>query len=122
MTAWQPSSSLVRGPFHNPARLTRSQHRWIQVEWTQATWNPTTGCDKVSAGCDNCYALTLAKRLKAMGADKYQHDGDPRTSGPGFGITIHPGALGLPYTWRTLRLVFGDRTGHRHQGQGLQHH
>jgi protein gp37 len=76
------------------------------IEWTQATWNPTTGCDKVSAGCDNCYALTLAKRLKAMGADKYQHDGDPRTSGPGFGLTIHPDALRLPYTWRTPRLVF----------------
>jgi protein gp37 len=76
------------------------------IEWTQATWNPTTGCDKVSTGCDNCYALTLAKRLKAMGADKYQHDGDPRTSGPGFGITIHPDALQLPYTWRTPRLVF----------------
>jgi protein gp37 len=76
------------------------------IEWTQATWNPTTGCDKVSAGCDNCYALTLAKRLKAMGAEKYQHDGDPRTSGPGFGITVHPDALELPYTWRTPRLVF----------------
>jgi protein gp37 len=76
------------------------------IEWTEATWNPTTGCDKVSAGCDNCYALTLAKRLKAMGAAKYQHDGDPRTSGPGFGITIHPDALQLPYTWRTPRLVF----------------
>jgi protein gp37 len=76
------------------------------IEWTQATWNPTTGCDQVSPGCDNCYALTLAKRLKAMGADKYQHDGGPRTSGPGFGITIHPDALRLPYTWRTPRLVF----------------
>ena len=37
------------------------------IEWTEATWNPTTGCDKVSAGCDHCYALTLSKRLKAMG-------------------------------------------------------
>lgn len=37
------------------------------IEWTEATWNPTTGCDRVSPGCDNCYALTLAKRLKAMG-------------------------------------------------------
>ena len=53
------------------------------IEWTEVTWNPTTGCDRVSAGCDNCYALTLAKRLKAMGAAKYQNDGDPRTSGPG---------------------------------------
>ena len=40
------------------------------IEWTEATWNPTTGCDRVSAGCDNCYALTLAKRLKAMGSAK----------------------------------------------------
>ena len=38
------------------------------IEWTEATWNPTTGCDRVSPGCDNCYALTLAKRLKAMGS------------------------------------------------------
>jgi protein gp37 len=76
------------------------------IEWTQATWNPTTGCDKVSAGCDHCYALTLSKRLKAMGAEKYQNDGDPRTSGPGFGMTVHPDALTLPYTWRTPRLVF----------------
>lgn len=37
------------------------------IEWTEATWNPTTGCDRISAGCDNCYALALAKRLKAMG-------------------------------------------------------
>lgn len=76
------------------------------IEWTEATWNPTTGCDRVSAGCDNCYALTLAKRLKAMGAEKYQNDGDPRTSGPGFGITAHPDALAVPYSWRQPRLVF----------------
>lgn len=48
------------------------------IEWTEATWNPTTGCDRVSAGCDHCYALTLAKRLKAMGNPKYQNDGDAR--------------------------------------------
>ena len=48
------------------------------IEWTEATWNPTTGCDRTSPGCDNCYALTLAKRLKAMGQAKYQNDGDPR--------------------------------------------
>ena len=57
------------------------------IEWTEVTWNPTTGCDRISAGCDNCYALALARRLKAMGQAKYQHDGDPRTSGPGFGLT-----------------------------------
>ncbi len=76
------------------------------IEWTEATWNPTTGCDRVSVGCDNCYALTLAKRLKAMGADKYQLDGDPRTSGPGFGVQVHPAALQLPYRWRSPRVVF----------------
>lgn len=76
------------------------------IEWTEATWNPTTGCDRVSSGCDHCYALTLAKRLKAMGNPKYQNDGDPRTSGPGFGLTIHPDALDLPYKWRAPRTVF----------------
>lgn len=76
------------------------------IEWTEATWNPTTGCDRVSAGCDNCYALALAKRLKAMGSAKYQTDGDPRTSGAGFGVTIHPGSLLTPYSWRQPRVVF----------------
>jgi protein gp37 len=76
------------------------------IEWTQATWNPTTGCDRISAGCDNCYALTLAKRLKAMGSTKYQNDGDPRTSGPGFAVTVHADALTLPLRWRQPRTVF----------------
>lgn len=76
------------------------------IEWTEATWNPTTGCDRVSPGCDNCYALTLAKRLKAMGAPKYQADGDPRTSGPGFGVTLHPESLDVPYGWKSPRVVF----------------
>lgn len=76
------------------------------IEWTEATWNPTTGCDRVSPGCDNCYAMTLAKRLKAMGQAKYQNDGDPRTSGPGFGLTVHPDALQIPYGWRSPRTVF----------------
>ncbi|MFE3638771.1 DUF5131 family protein [Streptomyces sp. NPDC059168] len=76
------------------------------IEWTEATWNPTTGCNRVSAGCDNCYALTLAKRLKAMGSAKYQRDGDPRTSGPGFGLTVHPDALQIPYGWKSPRTVF----------------
>ncbi|MBF6164911.1 phage Gp37/Gp68 family protein [Streptomyces gardneri] len=76
------------------------------IEWTEATWNPVTGCDRVSAGCDHCYAMVLAKRLKAMGADKYQRDGDPRTSGPGFGVTIHPQSLDVPRRWRAPRVVF----------------
>ncbi|PRY29180.1 DUF5131 family protein [Umezawaea tangerina] len=76
------------------------------IEWTEVTWNPTTGCDRISRGCDNCYALALSKRLKAMGAEKYQNDGDPRTSGPGFGVTLHPDTLDQPYRWRTPRVVF----------------
>lgn len=54
----------------------------------------------------NCYALTMAGRLKAMGNPKYQRDGDPATSGPGFGVTTHPDTLGLPLTWRKPRRVF----------------
>lgn len=77
-----------------------------KIEWTEKTWNPTTGCDKISPGCDHCYALTLAKRLKAMGQAKYQNDGDPRTSGPGFGLTVHPDALGEPLRWRKATKVF----------------
>lgn len=77
-----------------------------RIEWTEVTWNPTTGCDRISEGCDNCYALALAKRLKAMGQDRYQNDGDPRTSGPGFGVTLHEIALNQPYRWRNPRTVF----------------
>lgn len=76
------------------------------IEWTEATWNPTTGCDRISRGCDNCYALTLAKRLKAMGAEKYQSDGDPRTSGTGFALTTHESTLSVPYGWKSPRKVF----------------
>lgn len=76
------------------------------IEWTEATWNPTTGCDRTSPGCDNCYALALARRLKAIGQEKYQTDGDPRTSGPGFGLASHPDALDIPRRWRSPRTIF----------------
>ena len=76
------------------------------IEWTEATWNPTTGCDRTSPGCDNCYALTLARRLKAMGNPKYQRDGDPLTSGPGFKLTMHSDQLALPHRWKTPRVIF----------------
>ena len=76
------------------------------IEWTEATWNPTTGCDRISPGCDRCYALTLAGRLKAMGQAKYQTDGKPPTSGPGFGLAVHPGSLGEPFRWKEPRRVF----------------
>lgn len=79
-----------------------------RIEWTERTWNPTTGCDRVSPGCDNCYALTMAARLRAMGQPKYQTDGDLRTSGPGFGLAVHRDVLDLPLTWRKPSLVFVD--------------
>ncbi|PRY35290.1 DUF5131 family protein [Umezawaea tangerina] len=88
------------------------------ISWTDKTWNPVTGCDRVSAGCDNCYALGLAKRLKGMELQriaagkldpakaKYQTDGDPRTSGPGFGVAMHEAALTTPLGWRHPQKVF----------------
>jgi protein gp37 len=76
------------------------------IQWTEATWNPTTGCDRTSPGCDNCYALTLAARLKRMGQPKYQLDGDPSTSGPGFKISMHEDALEIPLRWRAGRHIF----------------
>jgi protein gp37 len=78
------------------------------IEWTEATWNPTTGCDRISPGCDHCYALRLAGRLKAMGQPKYQTDGDPRTSGPGFGVALHEDVLLEPLRWRKPRVCFVD--------------
>jgi protein gp37 len=76
------------------------------IEWTDATWNPITGCDRVSPGCDHCYALTWAKRLKAMGNVRYQHDGHAKTSGPGFGLTLHEDLVDLPLKWLQPRFVF----------------
>lgn len=76
------------------------------IEWATRVWNPTTGCDRVSPGCDNCYALTMAKRLKGMGSAKYQRDGDPKTSGPGFAATHHSGEVSLPMRWRKPQRIF----------------
>ena len=67
------------------------------IEWTDATWNPTTGCSKVSPGCKNCYAELLAKRLKRMGNPKYKN---------GFRFTVHPDALDLPLKWSEPRKIF----------------
>ena len=86
------------------------------IQWTDETWNPTTGCDKVSPGCGlprfdgddtgGCYAMAMAKRLKAMGQAKYQKDGDPKTSGPGFGVSLHPDVLERPLHWTSPRRIF----------------
>jgi protein gp37 len=76
------------------------------IEWTESTWNPVTGCDRVSPGCAHCYALDLASRLKRMGQPKYQSDGRRRSSGPGFAVTLHPRTLEVPLQWRTPRVIF----------------
>ena len=68
-----------------------------RIEWTNITWNPVTGCDKVSPGCEHCYANRLANRLKAMGVHKYRN---------GFEVTIHPEELDSPSTWVTPQKVF----------------
>lgn len=77
-----------------------------KISWTTKTWNPTTGCDQVSPGCDHCYALTLAARLKRMGNKRYQNDGNPKTSGPGFALTLHPDKLDEPLKWYKPARVF----------------
>lgn len=67
------------------------------IEWTQATWNPVTGCTKVSPGCKNCYAERMSKRLKAMGMVQYRN---------GFSVTLQESAMDLPLRWKKPRLVF----------------
>lgn len=67
------------------------------IEWTEATWNPVTGCSKVSQGCKNCYAERMAKRLVAMGNPRYVN---------GFNVTLHDDLVTLPYKWAKPRKVF----------------
>jgi len=67
------------------------------IEWTEMTWNPTTGCNKISAGCKYCYAEVMARRLQAMGIEKYQD---------GFNLAIHESALNIPYSWKSPKVVF----------------
>jgi len=67
------------------------------IEWTETTWNPVTGCDKVSPGCAHCYAERMAKRLKAMGTSNYRN---------GFELTLQPQMLEAPLRWRKPRRVF----------------
>jgi len=67
------------------------------IEWTESTWNPITGCNKISAGCENCYAERLALRLKAMGHKKYAN---------GFKVTLHYDVLKEPLKWRKPQIVF----------------
>ena len=68
-----------------------------KIEWTESTWNPVTGCDKVSAGCENCYAFRLAQRLQKMGNAKYAE---------GFKLTLHEKCLNDPYSWKKPMFIF----------------
>lgn len=70
------------------------------------TWNPVTGCDKISSGCDNCYALNLAPRLQRMGAQRYSNNGNPITSGVGFDVTLHDDLISAPLAWRKPSMIF----------------
>lgn len=67
------------------------------IEWTEATWNPVTGCTPISIGCDNCYARRMAKRLKAMGNANYINE---------FNVTLHNNMLDRPLLWKKPRLIF----------------
>ena len=67
------------------------------IEWTESTWNPITGCTKVSPGCKFCYAERMAKRLKAMGSANYEN---------GFKLTLHEHVLELPLTWKKPQTIF----------------
>jgi len=67
------------------------------IEWTEATWNPVTGCTKISPGCDNCYAERLALRLQAMGQANYVN---------GFNLTLQERMLELPLKWKTPQVIF----------------
>ena len=67
------------------------------IEWTESTWNPVTGCTKVSPGCKHCYAERMALRLRAMGQPNYVN---------GFKLTIHEHMLDLPLRWRKPRMIF----------------
>jgi protein gp37 len=67
------------------------------IEWTESTWNPVTGCTKISPGCKHCYAERMAERLQAMGQSNYRN---------GFGLTLQPQMLELPLTWKRPQTIF----------------
>lgn len=67
------------------------------IEWTESTWNPVTGCTKISPGCKNCYAERMSKRLRAMGQENYRN---------GFELTLHHHMLNRPLEWKKSRMIF----------------
>jgi protein gp37 len=80
--AWQPNDPMA-------AKTT--------IEWTESTWNPVTGCTKISPGCSHCYAERMANRLRAMGQPNYRN---------GFRVTVHPDTVETPLRWRRPQMVF----------------
>ena len=72
------------------------------IEWTDATWNPVTGCTKISPGCMNCYAERMSRRLKIMKQPRYCN---------GFEVTLHPEVLEQPFLWRKSRSIFVNSMG-----------
>ena len=73
-----------------------------KIEWTETTWNPVTGCTKISAGCANCYAERMALRLKAMGQARYAN---------GFRVTCHDDVVERPLTWKKPQIIFVNSMG-----------
>jgi protein gp37 len=73
------------------------------IEWTEATWNPTTGCTKASAGCKNCYAITMSRRLQAMERAQGITDGKYRN---GFKLTLHEDEIERPLAWKKPLVIF----------------
>jgi len=67
------------------------------IEWTESTWNPVTGCSKISSGCQHCYAERMAKRLRAMGSPNYKN---------GFEVAMHPESLSHPLKWKKPQMIF----------------
>jgi len=95
------AQALSKSLFHH-MKLHQSTYNWAMannssIEWTDATWNPVTGCTKISMGCKNCYAERLARRLKAMGSRRYRNE---------FSLTLQADQLELPLKWKKPRMIF----------------
>ncbi len=77
-----------------------------RIEWTEATWNPVTGCTRVSRGCDNCYAVRMTRRLEAMGHEKYEGLINPGKKHFNGVVKVHPGVLSMPLKKKKPTLFF----------------
>jgi protein gp37 len=86
-----------RYPFRFVSRQEKAMAQASSIEWTESTWNPVTGCTKISPGCAHCYAERMAKRLRAMGRERYRG---------GFKVTLQPDVVDLPLHWKRPRMIF----------------